>query len=160
MGRELSKHELWHCDCAPSQAVDEPAAEPSSDGSRHRPPQPAHPGQGDAPQAHLRAPVQVQARQGRARGHHGLRDQDRLRRLQELSLLLVYDSVDAAKLVEPKYRLVRNGLMEVATKTGRKQRKEKKNREKKFRGTRKEKRVRAEGLNCSLDGFGPGLAAP
>merc|ERR1711918_288090 len=73
---------------------------------------------------------------------------------------LVYDSVDAAKLVEPKYRLGRNGLMEVATKTGRKQRKEKKNREKKFRGTRKEKRVRAEGLNCSLDGFGPGLAAP
>merc|ERR1711998_709285 len=44
---------------------------------------------------------------------------------------LVYDSVEDAKKIE------------AATKTGRKQRKEKKNREKKFRGTRKEKRVRA-----------------
>merc|ERR1711907_394928 len=56
---------------------------------------------------------------------------------------LVYDSVEAAKKIEPKYRLSRNGLIEAATKTGRKQRKEKKNREKKFRGTRKEKCVRA-----------------
>merc|ERR1712046_429254 len=56
---------------------------------------------------------------------------------------LVYDSVEDAKKIEPKYRLTRNGLIEAATKTGRKQRKEKKNREKKFRGTRKEKRVRA-----------------
>merc|ERR1712017_44852 len=47
---------------------------------------------------------------------------------------LCYDSVDAAKKHEPSHRLIRSG---------RKQRKEKKNREKKFRGTRKEKRIRA-----------------
>merc|ERR1711959_824074 len=57
---------------------------------------------------------------------------------------LAYDSVDAAKKHEPKHRLIRSGHEEApALKTGRKQRKEKKNREKKFRGTRKEKRVRA-----------------
>merc|ERR1719231_1636805 len=56
---------------------------------------------------------------------------------------LVYDSVDAAKKHEPKHRLIRAGHIEGSDiKVGRKQRKEKKNREKKFRGTRKEKRVR------------------
>merc|ERR1712007_166953 len=56
---------------------------------------------------------------------------------------LVYDSVDAAKKHEPKHRLIRSGHAEAkAVQVGRKQRKEKKNREKKFRGTRKEKRVR------------------
>merc|ERR1712006_50011 len=55
---------------------------------------------------------------------------------------LVYDSVEAAKKIEPRYRLIKIGLSEAVTKTARKQRKEKKNREKKFRGTRKEKRVR------------------
>merc|ERR1712054_24070 len=56
---------------------------------------------------------------------------------------LVYDSVDAAKKHEPKHRLIRSGHEEAAAvSVGRKQRKEKKNREKKFRGTRKEKRVR------------------
>merc|ERR1719506_2139201 len=57
---------------------------------------------------------------------------------------LAYDSVDAAKKHEPKHRLIRSGHEEApALKTGLKQRKEKKNREKKFRGTKKEKRVRA-----------------
>merc|ERR1712006_15193 len=56
---------------------------------------------------------------------------------------LAYDSVDAAKKHEPKHRLIRSGHSEAATLVvGRKQRKEKKNREKKFRGTKKEKRVR------------------
>merc|ERR1712196_73233 len=56
---------------------------------------------------------------------------------------LAYDSVDAAKKHEPKRRLIRSGHAEAqAVQVGRKQRKEKKNREKKFRGTRKEKRVR------------------
>ncbi|GAU96752.1 hypothetical protein RvY_08150 [Ramazzottius varieornatus] len=50
---------------------------------------------------------------------------------------LIYDSVDAAKKFEPKYRLVRMGLAEKVTKPGRKQRKEKKNRMKKVRGTKK-----------------------
>merc|ERR1711967_39705 len=54
---------------------------------------------------------------------------------------LVYDSVDAAKKHEPKHRLIRSGHVEKpALNVARKQRKEKKNREKKFRGTRKEKR--------------------
>jgi small subunit ribosomal protein S24e len=58
---------------------------------------------------------------------------------------LVYDSVDAAKKHEPKHRLMQCGHMDKPTVVvGRKQRKEKKNREKKFRGTRKEKRVRAQ----------------
>merc|ERR1712054_699006 len=57
---------------------------------------------------------------------------------------LAYDSVDAAKKHEPKHRLIRAGRKEApSVVVGRKQRKEKKNREKKFRGTRKEKRVRA-----------------
>ncbi|KAI8807984.1 ribosomal protein L23/L15e core domain-containing protein [Cladochytrium replicatum] len=50
----------------------------------------------------------------------------------------VYDSLDALKKVEPKYRLVRKGMAE-AQKTARKQRKERKNRAKKFRGTKKAK---------------------
>merc|ERR1711967_44946 len=58
---------------------------------------------------------------------------------------LVYDSVDAAKKFEPQHRLIRSGHAErPATVIARKQLKEKKNREKKFRGTRKEKRVRAQ----------------
>merc|ERR1712225_109174 len=57
---------------------------------------------------------------------------------------LVYDSVDAAKQFEPKHRLVSSGHESKPEITvARKQRKEKKNREKKFRGTKKEKRVRA-----------------
>jgi small subunit ribosomal protein S24e len=51
---------------------------------------------------------------------------------------LIYDSLDAAKRFEPKYRLIRHGLAE-ASKTSRKQRKERKNRAKKFRGTAKAK---------------------
>merc|ERR1712224_1030808 len=74
---------------------------------------------------------------------------------------LAYDSIDAAKTHEPKHRLIRAGhdlktsghpgssatrraqAKDTDIKVGRKQRKEKKNRDKKFRGTRKEKRVRA-----------------
>eukprot|EP01023_Acetabularia_acetabulum_P044052 TRINITY_DN44133_c0_g1_i1.p3 TRINITY_DN44133_c0_g1~~TRINITY_DN44133_c0_g1_i1.p3 ORF type:complete len:136 (-),score=14.28 TRINITY_DN44133_c0_g1_i1:188-571(-) len=46
---------------------------------------------------------------------------------------LIYDTVAAAKCYEPRYRLLRQGL---ATKvdSSRKQRKERKNRDKKFRG--------------------------
>eukprot|EP00834_Sanchytrium_tribonematis_P001417 NODE_34_length_36538_cov_0.612854.p25 type:complete len:133 gc:universal NODE_34_length_36538_cov_0.612854:11229-11627(+) len=49
---------------------------------------------------------------------------------------LVYDDVDSLKKFEPTYRQVRLGLTEPA-KTGRKQRKEKKNRLLKLRGTEK-----------------------
>merc|ERR1711935_1238811 len=55
---------------------------------------------------------------------------------------LVYDSVDAAKKFEPKHRLISCGHAEATSGEGRKVRKEKKNKMKKFRGTRKEKRVR------------------
>ncbi|KAI8994502.1 ribosomal protein L23/L15e core domain-containing protein [Pilobolus umbonatus] len=51
---------------------------------------------------------------------------------------LIYDNVESLKKFEPKYRLVRLGLAE-APKGGRKQRKEKKNRQKKLRGTAKAK---------------------
>ncbi|PVV00400.1 hypothetical protein BB560_005222, partial [Smittium megazygosporum] len=51
---------------------------------------------------------------------------------------LIYDSLDAAKRFEPKYRLLRHGIGE-AQKTSRKQRKERKNRLKKLRGTAKVK---------------------
>ena len=47
---------------------------------------------------------------------------------------VIYDTCDAAKKYEPKYRLARKGLVTIS-KTGRKQRKEKKNRLKKLRGT-------------------------
>jgi small subunit ribosomal protein S24e len=55
---------------------------------------------------------------------------------------LIYDTVDAAKKFEPKYRLARQGLITV-TKSGRKQRKEKKNRAKKVRGSMKHKKSAA-----------------
>jgi hypothetical protein len=50
---------------------------------------------------------------------------------------LVYDSVDAAKKFEPKYRLIRNGLAEAPANKSRKQIKERKNRTKKLRGKAK-----------------------
>jgi small subunit ribosomal protein S24e len=51
---------------------------------------------------------------------------------------LVYDTPEAAKKYEPKYRLARNGLYTKPV-TTRKQRKERKNRMKKVRGTKKAK---------------------
>merc|ERR1712228_870049 len=51
---------------------------------------------------------------------------------------LVYDTLDYAKKIEPKYRLARHGLVEIK-KTARKQMKERKNRMKKARGTAKAK---------------------
>eukprot|EP00048_Salpingoeca_helianthica_P014285 m.220962 g.220962 ORF g.220962 m.220962 type:complete len:132 (-) comp15685_c0_seq1:1444-1839(-) len=51
---------------------------------------------------------------------------------------LIYDTLEAAKKFEPTYRLVRAGLA-TKGKTSRKQRKEKKNRQKKVRGTKKAK---------------------
>ena len=53
---------------------------------------------------------------------------------------LIYDSFEAVKMFEPKYRLARSKLIEVK-KTGRKLIKEKKNKAKKLRGTAKTKPV-------------------
>ncbi|XP_022235150.1 40S ribosomal protein S24-like isoform X1 [Limulus polyphemus] len=62
---------------------------------------------------------------------------------------LIYDTLDYAKKFEPKYRLVRNGLAE-RVKTGRKQRKERKNRMKKVRGTAKAKVGAASGKKVKI----------
>merc|ERR1712113_1192935 len=51
---------------------------------------------------------------------------------------LIYDTLDYAKKYEPKYRLARHGLYE-KPKVSSKQRKERKNRQKKVRGTKKAK---------------------
>ena len=51
---------------------------------------------------------------------------------------MIYDDLDAMKKFEPKHRLVRAGLKEASQKS-RKQIKEKKNRIKKVRGTKKSK---------------------
>merc|ERR1712018_715720 len=50
---------------------------------------------------------------------------------------LIYDSVSAAKKVEPRFRLIRHGLATKIEKKSRKQRKELRNRQKKVRGTKK-----------------------
>ncbi len=52
---------------------------------------------------------------------------------------LIYDTMDFAKKFEPKYRLSRQGVIERVKQAGRKQKKEKKNRMKKVRGTKKAK---------------------
>merc|ERR1719483_1310178 len=52
---------------------------------------------------------------------------------------LIYDTMDFAKKFEPKYRLVRQGVIEAKANTSRKQKKERKNRTKKVRGTAKAK---------------------
>ncbi|TPX73227.1 hypothetical protein CcCBS67573_g05501 [Chytriomyces confervae] len=55
---------------------------------------------------------------------------------------LIYDSLDEAKKVEPKYRLIRHGIGAKGIISS-KQRKERKNRAKKFRGTKKAKAATA-----------------
>ncbi|KAI0365242.1 40S ribosomal protein S24 [Pilatotrama ljubarskyi] len=52
---------------------------------------------------------------------------------------LIYDDEASQKKFEPKHRLIRSGLMVAPPKTNRKLRKERKNRAKKFRGTKKAK---------------------
>ncbi|CAI4227997.1 unnamed protein product [Auanema sp. JU1783] len=52
---------------------------------------------------------------------------------------LIYDTLDYAKKFEPTFRLVRMGLATKVERGGRKQRKERKNRQKKVRGTAKNK---------------------
>merc|ERR1712187_941934 len=50
---------------------------------------------------------------------------------------LIYDSVEAAKKVEPRFRLVRHGLADKIEKKSRKQRKELRNCQKRVKGTKK-----------------------
>jgi len=51
--------------------------------------------------------------------------------------VLIYDDEASQKKFEPKHRLVRSGLLKKVDKPSRKLRKERKNRSKKFRGTKK-----------------------
>ncbi|KAL5535572.1 RPS24A [Sanghuangporus sanghuang] len=53
--------------------------------------------------------------------------------------VLIYDDEASQKRFEPRYRLVRSGLESKVDKPSRKLRKERKNRAKKFRGTKKSK---------------------
>jgi len=53
--------------------------------------------------------------------------------------VLIYDDEASQKKFEPKYRLIRKGLFKKVDKPSRKLRKERKNRAKKFRGTKKVK---------------------
>lgn len=55
---------------------------------------------------------------------------------------LIYDSLEDAKKVEPKYRLIRHGIGAKGLVSS-KQRKERKNRAKKYRGTKKAKAATA-----------------
>jgi len=50
---------------------------------------------------------------------------------------LIYDDEEAQKKFEPKFRLVKSGLVTKVDRAGRKLRHERKNRAKKFRGTKK-----------------------
>ena len=52
---------------------------------------------------------------------------------------LIYDSTEAMKRFEPRYRLVRVGLAQKVERASRQQRKQRKNRAKEFRGTAKTK---------------------
>ena len=68
---------------------------------------------------------------------------------------LIYDTMDFAKKFEPKFRLARQGVIERGTKTSAKQKKERKNRMKKVRGTKKAKvgaagkKVRVQRYSCA-----------
>merc|ERR1711977_799855 len=57
---------------------------------------------------------------------------------------LVYDSPEAMKKFEPKYRLIRVGLATKTERPSRQQRKQKKNRQKTLRGTAKVKGAKAK----------------
>merc|ERR1712029_485033 len=57
---------------------------------------------------------------------------------------LIYDSAEAMKKFEPRYRLVRYGQATKVEKASRQQRKQRKNRSKEFRGTAKTKGAKKE----------------
>ena len=95
-----------------------------------------HPGRANVPKAEIREKLakMYDAREADAVFVFGFRTQ--FGGGKSTGFGLIYDSVDVAKKFEPKYRLVRNGLQEAASKS-RKQIKERKNRTKKLRGKKK-----------------------
>jgi small subunit ribosomal protein S24e len=92
-----------------------------------------HPGRANVPKAEIREKLakMYDAREADAVFVFGFRTQ--FGGGKSTGFGLIYDSVDVAKKFEPKYRLVRNGLQEAASKS-RKQIKERKNRALKVRG--------------------------
>lgn len=58
--------------------------------------------------------------------------------LKSTGMGLIYESLRAARQIEPRHRLLKNNLIEII-KVSSKQRKEKKNRSKKIRGSEKKK---------------------
>lgn len=92
-----------------------------------------HPGRANVPKAEIREKLAkiYDAREADAVFVFGFRTQ--FGGGKSTGFGLIYDSVDVAKKFEPKYRLVRNGLQEAASKS-RKQIKERKNRALKVRG--------------------------
>ncbi|GMT25272.1 hypothetical protein PFISCL1PPCAC_16569, partial [Pristionchus fissidentatus] len=56
---------------------------------------------------------------------------------KSVGFALIYDTLDLAKKFEPKHRLIKNGAAKKVERGGRKQRKERKNRQKKAFGTAK-----------------------
>merc|ERR1711872_560515 len=63
---------------------------------------------------------------------------DKLAAMYKTTADVIFDSLDFAKKFEPKHRLVRHGLLTIK-KDSCKQRKERKNKQKKVRGTKKAK---------------------
>jgi len=92
-----------------------------------------HPGRANVPKAEIREKLakMYDAREADAVFVFGFRTQ--FGGGKSTGFGLIYDLVDVAKKFEPKYRLVRNGLQEAASKS-RKQIKERKNRALKVRG--------------------------
>ncbi len=92
-----------------------------------------HPGRANVPKAEIREKLakMYDAREADAVFVFGFRTQ--FGGGKSTGFGLIYDSVDVAKKFEPKYRLVRNGLQEAASKS-RKQIKERKNRALTVRG--------------------------
>lgn len=58
--------------------------------------------------------------------------------LKSTGIGFIYETIKAARQIEPRHRLIKNNLIEI-TKTSSKQKKEKKNRSKKIRGSDKKK---------------------
>merc|ERR1739848_759354 len=102
-----------------------------------------HPGRPNVPKAELRTTLGKMYKQQDSKAVFVFGMRTAYGGGKSTGFALVDDSQKAAREFEPAFRLRRNGY-EVAKKhdTGRKQRKEKKNRLKKFRGTKTTKRVR------------------
>merc|ERR1711974_570514 len=121
------------CNSSYPQVPHQPTARPQADGARCCAPRSPQRLQEGA------AGEDGQDLQGQRCQHHfPVRFQDRFGGGKSTGFCLIYDDLKAAKKFVPKYRLARNGLFELKH-SARKQKKERKNRLKKLRGTKKAK---------------------